>query len=252
MKQDRSIKMGRYSFDEAKHLHTLDGKPLSGVTTVQQVVAKPALIPWAAGMVTKYIEENCEYLEDGSESCYCVTKEQLAEAKVAHTKKKESAGGFGTNVHDAIERWIKTGQLSNLTEEEDKAFGQFIVWQGKNEVCFHSSEQSVFSEKMWIGGIRDLTLSYKGKKYLADIKTSNNVYPEYFAQIAAYDMCEEEISGETIDGYMIIHIPQKGKLQVYVTENKEEYRQEFIDTLNLYRSKKVGEELFKNTKIKTK
>ena len=43
--------MNERTFDAKKHVHTLDGKNLTGVTTVLSVIAKPALIQWAADMV---------------------------------------------------------------------------------------------------------------------------------------------------------------------------------------------------------
>ena len=37
-----------FVFDEKEHAYFLNGKPMMGCTTVLSVIAKPALIQWAA------------------------------------------------------------------------------------------------------------------------------------------------------------------------------------------------------------
>ena len=92
--------MKNFKFDEKEHLYTLDGKPLTGVTTVLSVIAKPALIQWSANQAVEYVKEHLTSLDD--------LDAVLKEAKVAHRKKKESAGDVGKAVHKAIENWIAT------------------------------------------------------------------------------------------------------------------------------------------------
>ena len=49
--QEKAIKglpQTGYQFSEEGHLHILDGKALTGVTTILGVIAKPALIQWSA------------------------------------------------------------------------------------------------------------------------------------------------------------------------------------------------------------
>jgi hypothetical protein len=47
------------SFSEARHVYTLDGKHVPGVTTIIGVLDKSnALTKWAAGEVARYVAEN--------------------------------------------------------------------------------------------------------------------------------------------------------------------------------------------------
>ena len=43
-----------FRFDEKKHRYYLDGKSMTGCTTVLGVIAKPALIQWAADHAAAY------------------------------------------------------------------------------------------------------------------------------------------------------------------------------------------------------
>ncbi|KKL09949.1 hypothetical protein LCGC14_2560730, partial [marine sediment metagenome] len=40
----------KYTFNEDKHLHLLDGKPLTGTSSVGNVLAKGGLVWWSSGL----------------------------------------------------------------------------------------------------------------------------------------------------------------------------------------------------------
>ena len=89
-------------FNAKQHAYKLDGKPLTGVTTILSVIAKPALINWSANMAVSYIKANLSKgIKTGD------WDKIFAEAKIAHTKKKEKAGDVGTMAHEWIENYIK-------------------------------------------------------------------------------------------------------------------------------------------------
>lgn len=212
--QDRTVTIGAYSFDEVNHVHTLDGKPLTGVTTILGVIAKPMLIQWSANMAVEYIANEIKpgrIIQTGDAG-----KEYLEtlfkEAKVAHRKKKESAGEFGTNVHNAIEQWIKTKAVwVSKDEMEQKAFNHFVKWAEDNKVKFLDSEKHVYSRELWIGGICDIVCEIDGKRYVGDIKTSSGIYPEAYIQTSAYaHMLKEMGLYDKFDGVLVINCNKKG------------------------------------------
>jgi hypothetical protein len=55
-----------FVFDEKKHLYFYDGKPMTGCTTILGVLAKPALIPWAAKMAVEYIAQHGTSTPEGN------------------------------------------------------------------------------------------------------------------------------------------------------------------------------------------
>ena len=51
-------KTENFTFDEKTHRYYIGDKQRTGTTTVLGILAKPALIQWAANMAVDYIKEN--------------------------------------------------------------------------------------------------------------------------------------------------------------------------------------------------
>lgn len=220
-----------FTFDEARHAYTLNGKPLTGVTTILGIIAKPALIPWAVTMTVDYVRQHLTNLDD--------LDEVLVEAKKAHNKKKTDAGDLGTIVHNAIEEYIKTNQIPQLDKQAMTMFMNFKNWADEFVEEFVESEKRLYSKKHWYAGTVDLVLKDKqGKYWIADIKTSSGVYPEYYAQMGGYHIAYDEMGNmHPIHGYIIIHIPKTGKTEQYGIEDTEMCKQFFLHALGLYKIK---------------
>lgn len=229
-----------YQFDAKEHIHTLDGKPLMGVTTVLKVISKPALIQWAANMAVAHIIANAlsgtKKTENNEDFAYLVTESLLEEARTAHRKKKESAGDWGTNVHKAIEEWIKEGKEPELDIMGITVFQKFIDWVKENKVEFLESEKHVWSKDLWIGGIVDLVIKIDGKKYIGDIKTSSGIYDEAFFQMGAYNLCLEEMGEhKDVEGYIVINLRKDGKMELKQAVDMETNKQAFKYALGLHK-----------------
>lgn len=232
----------RFLDENGEHLHQIqtDGewKNLTGTTTVLGVIAKPALIPWAANMTVGYIREHIgEYdLTDLAQF-----EQMLQDAKSAHRKKKEKAGDWGTELHAEVERYIKNSMIciagwKDTTKYDDK-IKQFIEWAKQNNTRFLASEKNVWSERMWTGGIVDFICEIDGKRWIGDIKTSNSgVHPENFWQCAAYDMMLQEQGEPRAEGYLILNIKENGEFAEKRNISIEENQQAFLSCLNIYRT----------------
>jgi len=226
----------KYKFEKGRHIHTLDGKPLMGITTVLGVISKPMLIQWSANMAVDYIDNNW----DDNASPFSNLKEWeelLKEARTAHRKKKEKAGDWGTAVHLAIEEWIKfKKEEPELDEIGINVFNKFRAWAEENSVKFLESEKHLWSEKMWTGGIVDLVIEMQGKRYIADIKTSSGIYNEAFFQMAAYDLMLKEMGeGKDIEGYIVINLKKDGTMDMKMATDMEMNQQAFLSALSLYK-----------------
>lgn len=236
--QDRTIVKGAYTFDEKNHVHTLDGKPLTGVTTILGVIAKPMLIQWAANQAVEYIKEKA--LKTGA-GMYEASGPLLEEARTAHRKKKESAGEFGTNVHSAIEKWINAQMLGvqveiKLDGMEKKAFDHFVKWATDNKVKFLESEKHVYSREWWSGGIADMVCEIDGKRFIGDIKTGRSIYRESFFQGSAYAKMAIEMGlYEKFDGIVIINLKKDGGFEYEYNFDVEGNKKAFEAALYLYR-----------------
>jgi hypothetical protein len=246
--------MEKYRFDRQKHLHQLlvDGeyKNLTGCTTVLAVLAKPALIPWAAKMTVEYIRENCKKdffpVPEGEEPGYynySVSEEQLEQAKKAHAKRKTDAGTYGTETHNEISLLIEDaiknngGYIKESLNLINKSIINFGEWAVKNKVKFLETEKNIYSEKLWVGGICDVVCEIDGEVWIGDIKTSGSgIYAEHFFQCAGYNIMMEEMGlYPNIKGYLILNLKENGEILEKRSISNEENKKIFINCLEIYR-----------------
>lgn len=218
----------KYTFDEKNHIHLLDDKPLIGATSVLQVIAKPFLIQWSANMACDYVRDNLKTIEE--------LEEVLSKAKTAHRLKKEKAGDWGSEIHSAIEEFIKNGKEPNLKDEQKIVFDKFKKWAKDNKVKFLESEKHVWSKDLWVGGICDLVLTIDGKKYIGDIKTSSGIYDEAFFQMGAYNLCLEDMGEhKDVEGYLVINLKKDGTMDMKMATDMTLNQSAFKYALGLYK-----------------
>jgi len=239
-----------YKFDEKKHLHQLlvDGiwKNLTGCTTVLSVVAKPALISWAANMTADFVKT----FISGSENKTFTAAELipvLEDARKAHAKRKSSAGDKGKAIHLQIELLIRDaiqdtqGYIKVVPQPEttSKSIINFINWASENKVKFLESEKNIYSEKLWIGGILDGLLEIDGDVWIMDIKTaSSGLYAENMWQMAGYEiMLTESTEYKKIKGYILLNLKENGEFLEKRSVSNEEHKKAFLACLEIYRQK---------------
>lgn len=224
-----------YTFDPKEHLHLYDGKPLTGTTTVLQVISKPMLIQWAANQAVDYILAN--KLVGGSTTAI-VPVDVFKEARVAHRKKKEAGGNWGSTLHALIEAYVKHGTKPAVDCDPimKLAFDHFVKWAADNGVTFLESEIHVYSLDMWVGGICDLVFKIGDQIWLADIKTSSGIYPEHFFQMASYEMCLKEMGlYPKVAGYIVLNLKKDGTFEEKRSISNEDNQDAFKAALKLYR-----------------
>jgi len=244
-----------FKFNEKTHTYTLDGKRMTGVTSVLGVINKPALVGWAAKMASGYVKDNLKDIADLDRVC--------EEAKKAHIKKRDKAADAGTDVHKEIEGLINHAINSNKgfipefeTVQDSKQLQHFINWAVKNKVKFLASEKRVYSKKHFTAGTYDFKCEIDGKTYIGDIKTSSGIYDRTpFAQASAYQMMEEEMTGvKDVQGRLIINLKKTGIFDedkdVYISEHYEDDLELFMSSLSIYRIMNNKFEPMNNYKFK--
>jgi len=236
----------RFQFNPNNHAYTLDGKRLTGVTTIIGVLDKPALIGWASNMAVDSVIKGASYKR--KENIYEVTKDVLEDSRKAWCRKRDSAGDIGTEVQNMIELYAKAKILGNKfeathkDEQVQKMYEKFVEWAEENSVKFLLSEQKLYSEKHWYAGTVDLVIEIKGKKYIADIKTAKDIYNTNYIQMAGYDICLEELGKlKDCEGYCVINIPKQlgkdgeVKLKEKRISNTGDFKEAFLHCLAIYR-----------------
>lgn len=232
----------RYIFDNSldergkpKHLHTLDGKPLTGTSSVLNIMAKP-LTWWAVGeglktlgwmpinetvdgkrvrvkkelreeAALKWLTEHSEQLFN-SETAAEDWLKMLDKAYYAHDDVKDTAADKGKDLHAELEKYVKFC----IEKKEGKPAGvkaegiqDFIKWSVDNVEKFLWSEVHMYSEEYWLGGISDAGAVLKtGETAVIDFKSSKAAYASQFFQCGGYQIQLEENGGFTHDGNKIL------------------------------------------------
>lgn len=215
-------------FQPYGHKYTVDNKRVNSVTQALSIIAKPALISWAARMAAEYFKDQ---VEPGKKYDEVQLMTIFENAKGAHWKKKVDAGNLGTFVHNWVEDYIN-GKNPTIPVNKDlkKSVQKFLDWQKKHKVKFLLSEQQVYSRKYNYTGTLDFICIIDGKMYIGDLKTSSGIYPEMLIQTAAYRFArEEEYPEEEYAGQVIVKVGKAdGSLEVAVIRDYKWYSKMFM------------------------
>lgn len=103
------------NFNEGNHSYWVDDKPIPGVTTILNVISKPALMPWVAKMcgVWLSLEENLSRVREKDADVPALVKEM----KGNYRRRRDEAADIGTLAHAWIARYI-TGADEPLPEDK--------------------------------------------------------------------------------------------------------------------------------------
>lgn len=166
--------------------YVLNDVEYPSVTTIQGILDKPALMYWSANCAVDYLKENIEKLQNPAGPH--VVDGLMAEARQAFRSVSKTELDIGTQVHNAIERYIKEGKdlSGNLPDAVQNGFLAFLEWEEKHKARWLASELQLFNTEVGYAGTCDAILEMNGNIYLVDFKTSKAVYDEYKDQIAAY------------------------------------------------------------------
>ena len=202
--------MNRYKFlDEKKeHLHTLDGRPLFGTTTVLNVLAK-TLTWWASGLAVSELgwtnpketpeEERIQTASERFGEIKALTDNEylslLDKAYKAHSVKLDKTADKGTDMHAELEKYVRLmiddqdARPTLMNGYEHPAVEIFAKWAVGNVSRFLAAERHAYSERLWVGGIFDLLYEDKdGKLVIMDFKSAKQVYMSHFLQCAGNDI----------------------------------------------------------------
>lgn len=208
----------KYLDEKGEHMHTLNGSPLIGTSSVGNVIAKP-LTYWASGLAVMQLGvpdskvltkiKNKKATQEEQAALYRSCDEFLGElrtmdtpayiklmqkAYTAHATTLKDKAEEGTDLHAELERFVKF-KMSGSTDIKifDLKIQPFIDWSEKNVKRFFWSEAHCYSEKMWTGGISDVGAELNdGKIIVIDFKSSKEAYLSQFWQCVGYGMQIEE------------------------------------------------------------
>lgn len=195
------------------HTYTLlhEKKRLTSVTSVTGLIGFPKEVAmrWAIGLaqdrLALFLAER-DGLVDKTELQGVIT-----EALGLYCAKREKAADVGTLIHAWAESYARAklegGAMpdigGDLPDQVVAGINGFLDFVNGRKVKFLEVERLVYSKEYGYAGLFDAVLEMGGKRYLADWKSSKGVYPEMYAQVAAYRAAYEEECGP-VDGSLIV------------------------------------------------
>lgn len=201
-----------------------------GVTSILGEVLAKDFVGWALNCM----EEALLVVEHDRD----ITPEDIKEAKGESTRRRDTGGTTGTEVHAMVELFLKGEDvpIGKHTPEAQNAFVAFVKWFDQSQAGVLGVEEVVYSDRFEYAGTYDCMLEIDGKTYLCDLKTTNasqkaphGVYAEHFIQLGAYALAHEEQrlyemkNGGTdlpeIEGLMVISAKKDGKLDIVTNED---------------------------------
>ena len=226
-----------------------DGKQLQSpsVTTILGLVDKPALIQWAADQTLDWAINNVSLLfvkdEEGARRW----------GRYRWTDVRDERAEVGTGIHETIESQHTGGwNYPVLDDEQRRIMDQWRMLNERYDITAHRSEFTVWgnpdsSYNDWAGtadGLWDITDRQTGESWenlVIDLKTSKNIWPEHWLQLAALNnatciMTKHEDGTWTEDpmpegdGTAIIHL-REDKFEVLVETDYEITHRRYLQFL---------------------
>ncbi len=197
-----------------------DGTRVPSVTTILNVVAKPALYAWhnRQGLAGIDTQQSVQAAADAGTCCHYLIECHLT-GKTPDTS--DIAPDLLSLAENGFIRWL----------EWEKQLGDFKLLY---------SEKALVSEKYQYGGQIDLYASVNGKHTLIDIKTSDSgIWPEMRHQVAAYrELLLED--GQQVDEVKIVRLGKKETMafEVETVEKLEMHFALFVAAKLIYNLQK--------------
>jgi len=229
------------------------------VTTILQVIGKPALIAWSAKVEREMVTNASLGLYKDihgtplmSDMAYLNTLQTRLGKDRAHKKELEKAADIGSQTHALIEWNLRASLMQEAGPSPrvtDKATWAFMAWEDwKKSVNLKPIwiEQTVWSDTYGYAGTMDLLAEVNGKLTVVDWKTGKAIYPEAYLQNAAYRHALREMGhGDPVQG-IIVRLPKNTEDPEFeakaVPESEATLFDIFLHTFKLWKWAQKGEE----------
>ena len=108
----------------------------------------------------------------------------------------------GTEVHSMLQDWLQSkidGTEVFLSGDHIEQARRIVTWLDQHECEILDVEVNVFHPKMLYGGQVDCIARRGNSLMVLDWKSGKGIYRDYAAQVAAYAMAYEHMTGEVVD-----------------------------------------------------
>src|SRR5690606_24668641 len=122
------------NFREEGHLYTVshllsDGvwsepRDVTGVTTIKEIISKPGLVPWAAGLAA---QTTAELIKESGSLEESAIIEAVKKGRRAHDAVRQKGGRGGTHFHSMVEHFLKGEEVPSHRNSQEQ-FERFVKW----------------------------------------------------------------------------------------------------------------------------
>lgn len=162
-------------------------KPYLSVTTVLQAIDKPALRYWF-----------------GKEVYYAMVKDPSLSEKAALSAPYQTSGKAkdrGSSIHSIVEAYKSTGDPIDTIPSPLREYAvAFYDFMRDHKATMLEQEKTVFSDEHRLAGTLDIYAEIEGRKFIIDVKTGKDIYPEVGLQLSAY----REMLGKPVDEIAVL------------------------------------------------
>jgi len=204
----RSQEPIRRTSSNGSRTYTINAVEYPSVTTVLQIVAKPALLGWSRKVALEKVRHTLLDQMRTGERLAGITPgwidTMLEAARKRPDEERDQAADFGLRSHELIDSVLR-GEETIVPADLEPVMEGFDGWQAESGLDITATEQVVCSELHGYAGTFDAVATRDGEGvYVIDFKTSNGIYDEMSFQVAAYAQAYEEQTGqEVLGGYVV-------------------------------------------------
>lgn len=179
------------------------GKPVQvpSVTTILNVLAKPALVEWGVKCACNYVEENLRLLFAGNSFSVEQIFKVVEMARTAHDRTRQEAADIGTEAHDWLrDYWRAIIRKTDIpaSPEDPKVRNCTTAvqdWISQHKVVPLAVEVPQYSRELKICGRSDFIGLVDDEPSVLDYKSTKFIYPEVALQMCPYGKMYEEEHG---------------------------------------------------------
>ena len=168
--------------------YQIEGNKYASVTTIISDCTDKsgALTQWAANSTVLWLREHSQ--TDPTGLIRMVSDEDLEAARFNFRDISKDALDIGSEVHEAIQTYLKTGkEPQDPIDEVLSAFIAFLEFKDEHDMQTEKTEFTVYDSQLKWAGTLDWIGMFDGKRTVLDWKTNKGkIYKESHYQIAAY------------------------------------------------------------------
>jgi hypothetical protein len=232
----------RRTYQDGSRVYVVGESTLDSVTTILDIMAKPALIRWAAKGAAEWAVYNMPHwtglVEEDPEAAVTLIKG-------APWRQTGKAAKLGSLIHDYVEHIVLGTPPPTVLEPTIPYLQAFEQFQKDYQPQYLNAEATVVSTLYGYAGTFDIgaVLPSTNGPYraLIDVKTGKGVYQEAALQLCAYRHAEYEASpdGELIDNgpwdrTLVLHLQPTGKYRLIPVVSDQVTFDAFLGLVSAY------------------